>query len=140
MELGTTYRYKSSGAKRSLVEKSETFQYVPLIENLQWLLQNMDLYQEVGGCTLWSQNLSMYGNCAFNLFLLQVFKEHACNSTTHLYDYCDGEVYKEHPLFSVDKRALQLVIYTDDVETANPLGSYHGKHKLSKLVCVYYYI
>ena len=60
MELGTTYRYKRSGAKRSLVEKSETFQYVPLIENLQWLLQNMDVYQEVGGCTLWSQNLSIY--------------------------------------------------------------------------------
>lgn len=52
MELGTSYHYKRSGAKRSLVEKSETFQYVPLLENLQWLLQNTDVYQEVSGCTL----------------------------------------------------------------------------------------
>ena len=47
MELGTSYHYKRSGAKCSLVEKSETFQYVPLLENLQWLLQNTDVYQEV---------------------------------------------------------------------------------------------
>ena len=48
MELGTTYQYKRSGAKRLLIEKPDTFQYVPLIDNLQWLLQNKDVYQEVG--------------------------------------------------------------------------------------------
>ena len=37
---------------------------------------------------------------------------------------CDGEVFKEHPLFSTDSNALQIVIYYDDVETANTLGSY----------------
>ena len=40
--LGTSYKYKMSGAKRSLVEKA-----VPLLENLQWLLQNREIYQEV---------------------------------------------------------------------------------------------
>ena len=45
--------------------------------------------------------------------------------------FCDGEVFKEHPLFSTDRKALQIVIYYDDVETANSLGSYRGKHKLS---------
>ena len=39
-----TYQYKRSGAKRSLIERSE---YVPLIENLEWLLQNRDVYNEV---------------------------------------------------------------------------------------------
>lgn len=34
---------------------------------------------------------------------------------------------KDHPLFSDNKQALQLVIY---YETANPLGSYRGRHKL----------
>ena len=47
VELGSTYCYKRSGAKRSLVEKSESFQYIPLIENLQWVLQNKEVYQEV---------------------------------------------------------------------------------------------
>ena len=48
--LGTTYQYQKSGAKRRLVEKEETFQYVPLIDNLKWLLQNKDIYNEVCCC------------------------------------------------------------------------------------------
>ena len=47
VELGKSYRYKSSGAKRRLVESSDTYQYVPLIDNLQWLLQHQDIYDEV---------------------------------------------------------------------------------------------
>ena len=47
IELGTTYEYRRSRGKRRLFEVSETFQYVPLIENLQWLLQNKDIYNEV---------------------------------------------------------------------------------------------
>lgn len=50
-----------------------------------------------------------------------------------LYDYCDGDIYKNHPLFSTHKDALQLIIYFDEVETVNPLGSYRGYHKLGKL-------
>ena len=47
VELGSTYSYKTSGRKRYLSEKSETFQYVPLIKNLQWVLQNKEVYEEV---------------------------------------------------------------------------------------------
>lgn len=50
-----------------------------------------------------------------------------------MYDCCDGQLAKEHPLFSVDKQALQLIVYTDEIETANPLGSYRGHHKLCML-------
>ena len=53
-----------------------------------------------------------------------------------MYDFCDGEVYKEHSLFSVDSEALQIIIYYDEVETSNPLGSYRGRHKLGKYTCV----
>lgn len=38
--LGSSYQYKNSGLNRSLVEKPDTFQYVPLLKNLEWLLQN----------------------------------------------------------------------------------------------------
>ena len=59
-----------------------------------------------------------------------MYKERVSNSSEYMYDFCDGEVFNEHPLFSTDSDALQIVMYYDDVETANPLGSYRGKHKL----------
>ena len=45
-------------------------------------------------------------------------------------DYCDGEAYKQHPLFSVHSEALQLLFYFDEVEVCNPLGSKKKKHKM----------
>lgn len=45
--LGTEYSYKQRGAKSCLTERSETFQYVPLTDNLEWVLQNSDVYREV---------------------------------------------------------------------------------------------
>ena len=47
-------------------------------------------------------------------------------------DICDGHLYKTHPLFSRDAKALQLMLYYDELEIANPLGSKTGKHKLGK--------
>ena len=37
-------------------------------------------------------------------------------------DYCDGEVFQQHPLFSRELRALKMQLYYD-VEVVNPLGS-----------------
>lgn len=48
-------------------------------------------------------------------------------------DYCDGSVYMSHPLFSTDPTALQIIVYYDDVEVCNPLGSRAKKHKLGEL-------
>ena len=48
-----------------------------------------------------------------------------------LSDYCDGSVYKSHPLFSLSScLSLELLVYYDDVEVCNPLGSRAKKHKL----------
>lgn len=47
-----------------------------------------------------------------------------------LSDYCDGSVYKSHPLFSQNHQGLQIIAYYDDVEVCNPLGSKAKKHKL----------
>jgi len=46
-------------------------------------------------------------------------------------DFCDGDLFKNHPLFSVDKTALQIVAYYDLIEVVNPLGS--RTHTLGKL-------
>ena len=132
--LGTTYQYQRSGAKRRLVEKEETFQYVPLIDNLKWLLQNKDIYNEVCCCDGHTHVNIQYSPCELcSCMFTQVF--HRRDTPSHcLCDVCDGQLFKEHPLFSTDPNALQLLIYTDDVETANPLGSYRGTHKICKLV------
>lgn len=48
----------------------------------------------------------------------------------YLYDIGDGELMKSHPLFSTRSHALQIILYCDDIEMCNPLGSHAGKHKL----------
>lgn len=45
-------------------------------------------------------------------------------------DYCDGSLYSSHELFSRNRTALEVMIYYDDVEVCNPLGSRTKKHKL----------
>ena len=49
-------------------------------------------------------------------------------------DFCDGSDFKNHPLFSQDKKCLQLMLYYDDVEVCNPLGSKVKLHKLGRLI------
>ena len=106
----------------------EKFEYVPLIDNLQWLLQNSDVHDEVSILLVYIYTPKYKGIFIF----LQVFKIRTSHSE-YMYDFCDGQIYNQHPLFSGDDRALQLVVYTDEVETANPLGSYRGHYKLSKV-------
>ena len=45
-------------------------------------------------------------------------------------DFCDGALYKNHPIFSSDPLALQVIAYYDELELCNPLGTHVKKHKL----------
>ena len=36
----------------------------------------------------------------------------------------------QHPLFSVSTKAIQIILYYDDFEVANPLGSKAIVHKI----------
>ncbi len=47
-----------------------------------------------------------------------------------LTDFCDGNSYKSHPIFSVDPKALQIIAYFDELEICNPLGTHTKTHKL----------
>ena len=55
-----------------------------------------------------------------------------------LRDFCDGTFYKNHPVFKSHNLALQTILYYDDIETANPLGSKAGNHKLGTYLCTIY--
>ena len=48
----------------------------------------------------------------------------------HLEDFCDGELFVNHPVFSTDPYALQIIGYFDELEVCNPLGTHTKKHKL----------
>ena len=61
----------------------------------------------------------------------QVLRGH-CRYDGLIGDYCDGEAFKSHPLFSKDPHALQILLYYDDLEITNPLGSHTKVHKLGE--------
>ena len=49
-------------------------------------------------------------------------------------DFCDGSLFKNHPLFSLEPHALQVMLYFDELEVCNPLGSSAKVHKLGRFV------
>ena len=46
--LGTSLRYQLIESSRQLVDAQDTFQYVPLLENLEAFLNNFEVLKEVG--------------------------------------------------------------------------------------------
>ena len=84
------------------------FYYVSLLELLALLVQNKSIFNEVTA-------------------------SHFSPDPTKLRDFCDGAMFKEHPLFSTNSTALQIIAYYDEVEIANALGSYVRTHKLGAL-------
>ncbi len=50
-------------------------------------------------------------------------------------DYCDGKAYKQHPLFSTTQdKPLEIMLYFDELEVCNPLGSKAKLHKVGKFI------
>ena len=47
MELGIKYVWKGSGLTRRMVQKKDTFSYVPILAVLERMLQNSSIFQEV---------------------------------------------------------------------------------------------
>jgi hypothetical protein len=64
--------------------------------------------------------------------LVEVLNPHTATNA-NLSDFCDGSVFKHHPLFGTNPNALQIIGYYDELEVVNPIGSYVSKHKLGCL-------
>ena len=45
-------------------------------------------------------------------------------------DFCDGEIYRQLDIFAYDGITFQIMLYADEFETVNPLGSKTGNQKL----------
>ena len=69
--------------------KSDTFYHVPLLQTLKKIITHSDVYSELKSPRQSSDLLS---------------------------DFCDGSVYEQHPLFSSDPNAIQIVGYLDEIE------------------------
>ena len=63
--------------------------------------------------------------------MAQIMRGHQ-RSDDKMEDFCDGAAHKRHPLFSVDPTALQIMLYYDDLEVSNPIGSRSTKHKIGE--------
>lgn len=110
--LGMRYdnrRNKTTGCYDQVPVK-DTYVYVPILETLKFMCQNADV------CKL--------------------LKEFTGRQTSHFEDFCDGSYFHNHPLFSKYPNALQIQVYFDEFETANPLGSKRGVHKVGALYFV----
>ena len=105
MVLGKKISVKHWKNKRLLVEKDETFIYIPLLESLQQFLSNKKVAKIV------------------------IKKPKYCDKEIY-YDICDGELFKNDPFFLEHEDAIQIIIYHDAVEVCSPLGSHAGIHKL----------
>ncbi|KAM7399882.1 hypothetical protein PAMP_019120 [Pampus punctatissimus] len=95
------------GQSRVLVIKNRSFYYISLVKSLEQLLSNSRIFDMI----------------------------HTTPQSCHKDGMIDGSLFKSHPLFSVKPSALQIILYTDEIEICNPLGSHAS---VNKLLMVYY--
>lgn len=104
-----TRRNKQTGTYDQ-VPVNDTFVYIPILETIKFMCQNSDICRLLGD---------------------------TCIKRPDRYqDFCDGSCFKMHPLFSKHQNSLQIQLFYDDFETANPLGSKRGVHKIGALYFV----
>ena len=105
IKLGDCYQCRGYGDSRRKVTGYDSFQYVPLFDSLTALLVDESIYNAV---------LTPRSNTSSEL----------------LSDFCDGTLYKTHPIFSTNPRALQIILYYDELELVNPIGCFVKRHKI----------
>ncbi len=97
--LGVRYdnRFNQKSGTYDQVPVNDTFIYVPNLETLKFMCRNPDI-----------------------CYLLRKDCRSEPDTCT---DFSDGSYFKSHPLFTTKRHALQIQIYYDGFEMANPLGS-----------------
>ena len=103
--LGQQIKRVQKKNKRILVEKEESFIYIPIIESLKQFLSDKTIAK------------------------LIFRKPNTCDNEI-FYDICDGDFFRNDGLFIDHEDALIIIIYHDALEVCNPLGSHAGTHKI----------
>ncbi|KAM6992383.1 uncharacterized protein LKV04_008441 [Tautogolabrus adspersus] len=108
--ISPTIRKRKHGASKDFIIKDKVFHYIPLVKSLEQFLSHPKIFAMIEKGPQ---------RCREGFFQ----------------DIVDGSLLKSHPLFSEIPNALQIVLYTDEIEVCNPLGSFASKNKL---LMVYY--
>ncbi|XP_039248923.2 uncharacterized protein LOC120326666 [Styela clava] len=105
--IGTSLDFKETQKDRRVIDRPHIMQYISLEKTLRILFQDASFFE-------------MYES-----YKLQD------NVTGILTDFKTAIVCRRHKTFSADVGAIQVLLYFDDVELCNPLGSKVRKHKIS---------
>ncbi|CAB4035128.1 Hypothetical predicted protein, partial [Paramuricea clavata] len=102
--LSQKAEYIMQNGHMKLIQTKETYQYIPILKTLKALLNHPDILDEI-------------------------YNTHESKDGL-LRDFCDGQDFKEHPLFGKEPRSIVLHGYFDEFQLTNPLGSKTKTHKL----------
>ncbi|XP_066911641.1 uncharacterized protein [Clytia hemisphaerica] len=108
--LGSILVRKRKKNQRFVTQKNETMMYIPILETLEQMLSNKKIFSVI------SKPTHQTGNGYF-------------------YDIFDGSVYTSDQYFKDHPSALAIILFHDEVEICNPLGSAATKYKID----MYYY-
>ncbi len=98
-----------TGAKSRSVLQYDTYHYIPILSTIERLLSDSSIIEN-----------------------LQSFPSRI-RTDGIIEDFCDAAIFKNHPLFSQDPEALQIIAYFDELEVCNPLGTHVKTHKVGVL-------
>ena len=64
------------------------------------------------------------------------FNDKSYREDGKLENIADGALFESHPVLSVNRRAIQIVLYSDEIELCYAIGNHVKKHKL----LMFYYV
>lgn len=96
-------------------EENRSFQYIPILQSLSHILKNSDIQEKV----------------------LKSRSTRHCDSSCQYTSFRDGSNFKENTFLSGEELRLSLLLYSDDFEICNPLGTSSKKHKVTGVYWVF---
>lgn len=95
----------------------------PLLMLLHWSIILNCFFSKQHFLTTFSDTslYSVWSNFLFDF--CQVLSSPHLDKDGKIADFCDGEIFQRHAIFSAHPSALQLFLYYDDFEVTNPLTS-----------------
>ena len=103
--LGTKLVRRKKGAKMIIQQKEECFIYIPILKSIEQMLSNSRIKSFI---------LKAPSFCEKDIY----------------YDICDGSLFRNDNYFKEHRTALSIILYHDELEVCNPLGSNAGVHKI----------
>lgn len=115
----------AKGKQLSSTKRRKTFieNNYPVVKPVQYLLQP-------GHTAVYVPILEMIQKIFNHTDILDKIKETKVALNSHYVSHQDGLYFKENTFLSSDELKITLILYIDDLEIANPLGTSHKIHKI----------